>query len=102
MIGKNSGPFRRNYEKGVFPVAGEGSLWSVSNLKMSIGRQILFDSSAVSIAEHERVAVVGRNGCGKSTFLRIVEGGEKPDGGEIIIRKNLRISGFRKSIFVSK
>ena len=94
MIGKNSGPFRRNYEKGVFPVAGEGSLWSVSNLKMSIGRQILFDSSAVSIAEHERVAVVGRNGCGKSTFLRIVEGGEKPDGGEIIIRKNLRISGM--------
>ena len=75
-------------------MAGEGSLWSVSNLRMSIGRQTLFDDSAVSISEHERVAVVGRNGCGKSTFLRIVEGRERPDGGEIIIRKNLRISGM--------
>ena len=75
-------------------MAGEGSLWSVSGLRMSIGRQTLFDGSAVSISEHERVAVVGRNGCGKSTFLRIVEGRERPDGGEIIIRKDLRISGM--------
>jgi len=75
-------------------VAGEGSLWSASDLKMSIGRQTLFDGSAVSISEHERVAVVGRNGCGKSTFLRIVEGRERPDSGEIIIRKDLRISGM--------
>ena len=75
-------------------MAAEGSLWSVSNLKMSIGRQVLFDNSAASIAERERVALVGRNGCGKSTFLRIVEGRERPDDGEIIIRRNLRISGM--------
>ena len=72
----------------------EVSLWSVSDLKMSIGRQTLFDGSSFSIAGHERVALVGRNGCGKSTFLRIVEGRERPDSGDMIIRKNLRISGM--------
>ena len=68
----------------------DNALWSAEGLRLSIGRQTLFDGAALSIGENERLALVGRNGCGKSTLLRIVAGLETPAAGEIIRRKNLR------------
>ncbi len=70
----------------------ENVLWSGDGLRLSIGRQVLLDGTEFSIQERERIALVGRNGCGKSTFLRIVGGGESPAEGEIHIRKNLQIA----------
>lgn len=68
----------------------DNALWSAEGLRLSIGRQTLFDGAALSIGANERLALVGRNGCGKSTLLRIVAGLETLSAGEIIRRKNLR------------
>lgn len=43
------------------------------------------------IGENERVGLIGRNGTGKTTLLQLLNGSEKPDGGQISIRKGTRI-----------
>lgn len=66
-------------------------LWAAEELSLTIGRQIIYDDTAVAIYSGERCALVGRNGCGKSTLLKIITGSELPGGNSKITRaKNLR------------
>ena len=44
-----------------------------------------------TLQEHQRVAIIGQNGQGKSTFMKIIMGLEEPDSGEISIDKSLKI-----------
>lgn len=67
-------------------------LWSVENLNLHIGDRVLFRSASLSIAEGERVALVGRNGCGKSTLMRVLAGLEEPSSGVISRARGLRVS----------
>ena len=67
-------------------------LWTGEKLKLEIGRQILFDDASFSIADKERVALVGRNGSGKSTLMKIIAGLDSPSEGDITIAKNIRIA----------
>ncbi len=67
-------------------------LWTGDGLRLEIGRQILFDNASFSIADHERVALVGRNGSGKSTLMKIIAGLDSPSAGEITAARNIRIS----------
>ena len=67
-------------------------LWTGEGLCLAIGTQILLDDAKVSIHAGERVALVGRNGSGKSTFMRIVAGAEQPSSGEITRTRGLRIA----------
>ncbi len=53
-------------------------------------RDVLRDTT-LAIARGERVGLVGRNGCGKSTLARILVGDESPDAGEVTRRSDLRI-----------
>ncbi len=67
-------------------------LWTCEGLRLAIGTQVLLDDAKLSIHEEERVALVGRNGSGKSTFMRIVAGTEQPSSGEITCARGLRIA----------
>ena len=67
-------------------------LWTGEGLRFAIGTQILLDDAKISIHADERVALVGRNGSGKSTFMRIVAGTEQPSAGEITCARGLRIA----------
>ena len=67
-------------------------LWTGDNLNLQIGGQILFDNAFFSIQEGERVALVGRNGCGKSTLMKVIAGQDSVSTGEITVARNLRIS----------
>jgi len=67
-------------------------LWTGEGLNLAIGTQILLDDARISIHADERVALVGRNGSGKSTFMRIVAGTESPASGEITRARGLRIA----------
>ncbi|MBR7130761.1 MAG: ABC-F family ATP-binding cassette domain-containing protein [Lentisphaeria bacterium] len=53
-------------------------LFAAEDLTLTIGRQILFDHTDFAISSGEKVALVGRNGCGKSTLMRIIAGSESP------------------------
>lgn len=46
----------------------------------------VFDNLSIQIGVGERIALMGKNGVGKSTFLRLISGIEKPDSGQIIIK----------------
>ena len=67
-------------------------LWTGEGISLAIGTQILLDDAKISIHAGERVALVGRNGSGKSTFMRIVAGTEQPATGEITCARGLRIA----------
>ncbi len=66
------------------------SLLSASELRLSYGRQILLDGVSLTVAPGEKVGLVGRNGCGKTSLLRILAGENQADAGEISRRRNLR------------
>lgn len=65
---------------------------SVQNLSINYGmRQILNDVSFY-LNDHDKVGIVGINGTGKSTFLRILSGAEEGDTGERVVTAGCRIS----------
>ncbi len=67
------------------------SLITVSSLSKSFGAEDLFAGVTFSVAKGARLAIVGPNGIGKTTLLRILVGQEEPSGGMITRARNLRM-----------
>ncbi|HXF84394.1 MAG TPA: ABC-F family ATP-binding cassette domain-containing protein [Anaerolineales bacterium] len=67
------------------------SLITVSSLSKSFGAEDLFRDVSFSVAKGARLAIVGPNGIGKTTLLRILAGLEEPSSGTVTRAKNLRI-----------
>lgn len=63
----------------------------VSNLSKAYGTQVIFDDISFTINAGERVGLVGRNGYGKTTLLRIITGEERPDEGVVGIPNNYTV-----------
>lgn len=63
----------------------------VNNLSKSFGSQEIFDDISFNVNPGEKIGLVGRNGHGKTTLLRIITGEDHPDSGEIVIPKNYTI-----------
>lgn len=66
------------------------------NLSKSIGAKTLFDDLTFTINPGEKVALIGRNGQGKTTLLQMLSGEDHEYGGEIKRQKNLRITITRQ------
>ncbi len=60
----------------------------ISNLSKAYGTQIIFDNVGFTVNAGERIGLVGRNGYGKTTLLRMITGQERPDSGDISIPNN--------------
>ena len=67
------------------------SLLTVTSLSKSFGSEDLFKNVTFSVAKGARLAIVGPNGIGKTTLLRILIGQEEPSSGTVTRAKNLRI-----------
>jgi ATP-binding cassette subfamily F protein 3 len=76
------------------------SLVIVKDLSLSYGERVLFDRSSFTLGPNDRVGLVGANGTGKSTLLKILIGELKPDGGEIIFRRNSRVGYLPQDLVV--
>ncbi|WP_142848601.1 ABC-F family ATP-binding cassette domain-containing protein [Telmatospirillum sp. J64-1] len=63
----------------------------INDLVFRFGGRVLFDGATVHVAAGQRVGLVGRNGTGKSTLLRLILGELAPDSGEITIRPRARV-----------
>jgi ATP-binding cassette, subfamily F, member 3 len=63
----------------------------VSNLSKTYGTQVIFDDVGFTINSEERIGLIGRNGYGKTTLLRMITGDEKPETGVISIPNNYMI-----------
>src|SRR4051812_27813309 len=64
---------------------------TVYNLNMSFGIFPIFSDVSFTVNSGERVALVGPNGVGKSTLLKIVAGQEKPTMGSVVKAKGVRV-----------
>ncbi len=65
------------------------NLINVENLIKAYGDRRLFDSSSFSVQEGEKVGIVGINGTGKSTLLKILAGEEEPDEGTVTMANHV-------------
>jgi len=69
----------------------EVALLSANELTLTYGTQKLLEGVTVAVAPKEKVALVGRNGTGKTSLLKILAGANAPDSGEISRRRGLRV-----------
>lgn len=67
------------------------SLVTIEHLTKSYTERLLFDDTSFSIQEGEKIGLIGINGTGKSTLLKIVAGLAEPDEGTVVRRRNLYI-----------
>lgn len=67
------------------------NLLTIDHLTKSYTERLLFDATSFSINEGEKIGLIGINGTGKSTLLRIVAGLEEPDEGKVVKGRNLDI-----------
>lgn len=74
----------------------------VSGLTKSYGTQIIFDDVGFSVNAGERVGLVGRNGHGKTTLMRILTGEVKPDSGIISVPGNYSVGYLSQHLEFSR
>jgi ATP-binding cassette subfamily F protein uup len=67
-------------------------LLSAQNLSKSFGARPLFEGLSFGLNDGERTGLIGPNGTGKSTLLKILAGQEESDGGDLAMRKGLRLA----------
>ncbi len=74
------------------------ALLSLQNLYKAFGGPQLLDDATLQIERGERICLVGRNGEGKSTLLKIVNGSVEIDSGEIIRQPGIKIRRLRQNV----
>ncbi len=68
------------------------ALLSCQNLQIAFGGRPLLDDASLQIERGERIGLVGRNGEGKSTLLKLLVGQLAPDGGTLVADSGVRVS----------
>src|ERR1700733_7786423 len=70
----------------------------LQNVDYSVGGPLLLEQLNLAIDANERVCVVGRNGEGKSTLLRLFAGEIRPDDGEVRVQSGVRIARLAQEV----
>jgi len=71
---------------------------NIHNLSVSFGGTFLFEEVTFRLGSGDRVGLVGKNGAGKSTMLKILAGDFKPDSGSIATEKEVKMGFLRQDI----
>ncbi len=74
------------------------ALLDLKDLHLSLGGPPILDGVQLQVEKGERISLVGRNGEGKSTLLRVLAGIVKPDSGEIIRAQGLRVGMLTQEV----
>ena len=72
---------------------------STSNITLRLGKKALFEDVNIKFTEGNCYGVIGANGAGKSTFLKILSGQLEPTSGEVIITQGQRLSFLQQDHF---
>ncbi|SAY50773.1 ATP-binding cassette domain-containing protein [Neisseria weaveri] len=67
------------------------NILSVENASFAVGHVALLDKTSFQLDSGEKIGLIGRNGAGKSSFLKILAGVQKLDDGQIIVQHSLKI-----------
>lgn len=76
--------------------------YQISKGSKAFGASVIFRNIQFEIRNNEKIAVVGRNGCGKTTLLRIIAGEESLDSGDIHIENGVRIGYLAQTTFMDE
>lgn len=71
---------------------------SAENLSKSYGIKVLFENISFNVNEGDKIAIVAKNGTGKSTLLKILLGKESADSGEVTVNKDVQVVLFDQEI----
>ncbi|MFA6051361.1 MAG: ABC-F family ATPase [Methylobacter sp.] len=72
---------------------------STANITMQFGAKPLFENVSVKFGDGNRYGLIGANGCGKSTFMKILSGDLEPSAGNVSIGPNERLGNLRQDQF---
>ncbi|MRX26596.1 ABC-F family ATPase [Kangiella sp. HZ709] len=72
---------------------------STSNITMQFGEKPLFENVSVKFGNGNRYGLIGANGCGKSTFMKILGGELEPSSGNVSLDQNVRIGRLKQDQF---
>ena len=72
---------------------------TTSNITMQFGAKPLFEKVSVKFGEGNRYGLIGANGCGKSTFMKILGGDLEPTQGTVAVENGLRLGKLRQDQF---
>jgi len=67
------------------------NIMTVERISKSYGEKVLFDEASFGMEDQDKIGVVGVNGTGKSTFLKVIAGIEQPDSGQVVKSSGMRI-----------
>lgn len=65
---------------------------NIEQISKVFGEKVIFDNASFGIQEGDKIGIIGINGTGKTTLLRMIAGLEEPDAGQIVQRNGLKIA----------
>ena len=65
---------------------------NIEHIYKVFGDKVIFEDISYGVHENDKIGIIGINGTGKTTLLKIIAGREKPDRGQVIKQKGIRIS----------
>ncbi|MGI9308037.1 MAG: ribosomal protection-like ABC-F family protein [Gammaproteobacteria bacterium] len=74
------------------------ALLRIDDISLEFGEQVIFREASVAIEPGERVCLIGRNGAGKTSLLRLITGEIQADSGEILLQSNIRVSQLEQTL----
>ena len=80
-------------------LVGITTLLSTANITMQFGAKPLFENISVKFGDGNRYGLIGANGCGKSTLMKIMGGDLEPSAGSISVDPNERVGKLRQDQF---
>ncbi len=67
---------------------------------MQFGAKPLFENVSVKFGNGNRYGLIGANGCGKSTFMKILGGELEPSSGQVMLENGVRLGKLRQDQFL--
>ena len=68
------------------------NLLSVEGISKSYGEKVIFESLSFGVNQGQKIALIAKNGCGKSSILNIIAGEDVPDKGKVVFRKGIKVA----------
>ncbi len=72
---------------------------STANITMQFGQKPLFENISAKFGNGNRYGLIGANGCGKSTFMKILDGSLEPSSGNVAIEPGVRLGVLKQDQF---
>ncbi len=72
---------------------------TTSNLSIQFGAKPLFENVSASFSDGKRYGLIGANGCGKSTFMKLLSRELDPSSGNVSVGPNVRVGTLRQDQF---